>query len=106
MPKVNIGDAVRLPIPLAPMKEQVAVACRLREMFETHTDALESAKSAFASYAVLNQSILAKAFRGELVPQDPNDEPANVLLERIRAEREAAEAVKKASKKTRGRKGR
>jgi restriction endonuclease S subunit len=35
----------------------------------------------------LDQAVLAKAFRGELVPQDPNDEPASVLLERIRAER-------------------
>jgi len=33
----------------------------------------------------LTQSILAKAFRGELVPQDPNDEPAEKLLARIRA---------------------
>lgn len=32
----------------------------------------------------LTQSILAKSFRGELVPQDPNDEPASALLERIR----------------------
>ena len=34
----------------------------------------------------LTQSILAKAFRGELVPQDQNDEPASVLLERIKRE--------------------
>jgi len=39
---------------------------------------------------MLNHSILAKAFRGELVPQDPNDEPASALLARIKAERTAA----------------
>jgi len=38
----------------------------------------------------LTQSILAKAFRGELVPQDPNDEPASALLERIKAEKDGS----------------
>jgi type I restriction enzyme S subunit len=41
----------------------------------------------------LNQSILAKAFRGALVPQDPNDEPAQVLLDRIRRERDGQGAA-------------
>ena len=47
----------------------------------------------------LRQSILKRAFSGQLVPQDPNDEPASVLLERIRAQREAEPAAASASKK-------
>jgi type I restriction enzyme S subunit len=46
----------------------------------------------------LDQAVLAKAFRGELVPQDPADEPAGVLLDRIRAERAAAPKVKRGRK--------
>ena len=46
----------------------------------------------------LTQSILAKAFRGELVPQYPNDEPASVLLERIKAQRTAAPKAKRGRK--------
>lgn len=46
----------------------------------------------------LDQAVLAKAFRGELVPQDPEDEPAGVLLERIRAGRGAAPRAKRGQK--------
>jgi type I restriction enzyme S subunit len=45
--------------------------------------------------AAQRQNILRAAFAGQLVPQDPNDEPASVLLERIRAERAARDAAKK-----------
>lgn len=54
-------------------------------------------------------SILAKAFRGQLVPQDPNDEPASVLLARICAEREKTDVkggtAKKHKRKPRPSKG-
>ena len=46
----------------------------------------------------LTQSLLAKAFRGELVPQDPRDEPASVLLEQIKQERAELKEKKKTQK--------
>ncbi len=46
----------------------------------------------------LSQSLLAKAFKGELVPQDPNDVPAEKLLARIQAEREKLKPAKKSRK--------
>jgi type I restriction enzyme S subunit len=47
----------------------------------------------------LHQSILKWAFEGKLVDQDPNDEPASVLLERIKAERERTAPVRKRAKR-------
>ena len=47
----------------------------------------------------IEQSVLAKAFRGELAPQDPNDEPAEELLKRILAEKAKLQAANKKSKR-------
>ncbi|MCU0837166.1 MAG: hypothetical protein MUE49_00400 [Rhodospirillales bacterium] len=49
----------------------------------------------------MSQSILAKAFRGERVPQDPNDEPASALLARIKAERAAATSNRRGGRRQR-----
>jgi type I restriction enzyme S subunit len=78
-----------LSIPLPHLEEQR----RLRTEIEERLVAVERLRFAFDEAlrrgSTLRRSILATAFRGELVPQDPDDEPASVLLERIAAERAA-----------------
>lgn len=87
-----------LRLSLPPLEEQTEIVRRVEQLF-AFTDQLEAKiKSAQARVNQLTQSILAKAFRGELVPQDPNDEPASVLLERIKAQRAAAPKAKRGRK--------
>jgi type I restriction enzyme, S subunit len=75
-----------LSIRICTLPEQQEIVRRV-ESFFTLADQLEARYlKAKAHVDKLTQSILAKAFRGELVPQDPNDEPASKLLERIRSE--------------------
>lgn len=74
----------KLPIPLPPLDEQRMVGERIEAAF-ARADRLEAeASRARALLDRLEASILDKAFRGELVPQDPNDEPASVLLAQVR----------------------
>ncbi|WP_288990447.1 restriction endonuclease subunit S [uncultured Sphingopyxis sp.] len=82
-------------IALPPVEEQREIVSRLKTAL-TRADRME-AEGARARALIdrLEAAILAKAFRGELVPQDPNDEPASVLLDRIRAERAAAPKAKR-----------
>lgn len=86
---INLADVRRLPVALPPYEEQTEIVRRVERLF-AFADQLEArVEAAQARIDRLTQSILAKAFRGELVPQDPNDEPASVLLERIKAQRAA-----------------
>ncbi len=76
-----------MPLLLPSLDEQQEIVRRVEALLKT-ADALEARyHKAKAHIDKLTQSILAKAFRGELVPQDPNDEPASVLLQRIRKSR-------------------
>ena len=90
MPGLNLRDVRRLPVALCPLNEQVTIQAKVAQHMGSLVSARSAAEAAAVNLATLNQAILAKAFRGELVPQDPNDEPASVLLERIRHERAAA----------------
>lgn len=81
------------------ISEQTEIV-RLVEQYFALADTLEkNLVNAKQRVDNLTQSILAKAFRGELVPQDPNDEPADKLLARIKAARLEAEKIEKAAKK-------
>jgi type I restriction enzyme S subunit len=85
-PNINASVIERLQLPIP---NSIAVQEEVIHQVETAfawIDRLASeATSARKLVDHLDQAILAKAFRGELVAQDPNDEPASKLLERIRA---------------------
>lgn len=82
-------------IALPPVEEQKEVVARIKAAI-ARADRLEAeAARARALLDRLETALLAKAFRGELVPQDPNDEPAQILLDRIRTHRAAAPKVKR-----------
>lgn len=94
---IHIGKAglAKTKLPVPPQDEQQSILARFDAAFG-RADRLEAeAARARALLDRLESAILAKAFRGELVPQDPNDEPASVLLDRIRAERAERAAAPK-----------
>jgi type I restriction enzyme S subunit len=93
-------EAVHVPVPSIDVQKKVV---RVIETAYTWIDRLASeATSARKLIDHLDQAVLAKAFRGELVPQDPNDEPASVLLGRIREERRMMPAARKTPAKAVG----
>lgn len=88
-----------LPVALTPIEEQrELVRLSMKQLAGIDVSSDKVAESGWFQ-SQLDPSILAKAFRGELVLQDPRDEPASEFLARIRATREAEDASKKKSGK-------
>jgi type I restriction enzyme, S subunit len=98
-PCLYINRISALQIPFPPLEEQKEIVRRVEDLFK-FADQIEARYKKARSYTdKLTQSILAKAFRGELVPQDERDEPASVLLERIKAENSAQPKTAKGKQK-------
>ncbi len=87
---INIGDLKLLQIRLPNRPKQDEIVLRFKAALAATQNLTASVNSGIERAERLQASILSKAFRGELVPQDPNDEPASVLLERIRASKPQA----------------
>jgi type I restriction enzyme S subunit len=87
---INAKKLAAYPLELPLIEEQQEIVRRAQHLF-TLADQLEARLNAARKIVDrLTPALLVKAFRGELVPQDPGDEPASVLLERVAATRRAA----------------
>jgi type I restriction enzyme S subunit len=88
---VSQTTLLALPVPLPPLAEQQRIVAEV----ERHLSGIDAAENVVSTNLKraerLRQAILQLAFQGKLVPQDPTDEPASALLERIRAERERSQ---------------
>ncbi|MBL9155792.1 MAG: restriction endonuclease subunit S [Verrucomicrobiales bacterium] len=94
-PNLNAPTIEAIPIPLCSLPEQQEIVRMLDEQFEVIEQNEREIDAALKRSEALRQSILKRAFTGQLVPQDPADEPAAELLASVRAAREEIKPVPK-----------
>jgi type I restriction enzyme S subunit len=90
----HLEDLRKATITYIPNEEQASLVLEIESRLSVCDKIEESIEQSLKLSEALRQSILKKAFEGKLVPQNPNDEPATVLLERIRQEREQSDKAK------------
>ena len=93
-PHLSFDQLEAVLVPLPPLDEQVQVVNVVADILRTCEQTEAELVALFKQSAAQRKNILKAAFSGQLVPQDPNDEPASVLLARIRTERALRAAVK------------
>jgi type I restriction enzyme S subunit len=94
-----ITNCRRLPIPLPPVNEQHRIVAEADRLLSITTEIELDTERQLSLLGRLRQSILNWAFEGRLVDQDPADEPAAKLLERIKADRDATGAAPRRRRK-------
>jgi type I restriction enzyme S subunit len=99
VPQINNKNILPLIFPLYPLEIQLLIVQEIESRLSVCDKIEENIEQGLQQAEALRQSILKKSFEGKLVPQDPNDEPARVLLERIKEERVEAQSEKKTKTK-------
>jgi type I restriction enzyme, S subunit len=92
---INQTDVKQTMVAIPPRDEQVAIRSLYAALSASLDSIARASETAIARTRRLRSSILAAAFSGELAPQDPSDEPASLLLERIAADRASSNGFKK-----------
>ncbi|MFA7275854.1 MAG: restriction endonuclease subunit S [Pseudobdellovibrionaceae bacterium] len=98
-PRINTTQLKSFLVPVCSSAEQDEIMAELSKTLSLILNAENTIDGELQKSEALRQSILKKAFSGQLVAQDPNDEPASVLLKRIRAEKESQSPQRKTKSK-------
>jgi type I restriction enzyme, S subunit len=105
--KKSIGSAItriilrqikEILIPLPPLEEQEQIVSQIEQGFSLIENTQNIVNSTLQALQTMKMSVLKQAFEGKLVPQDPNDEPAQILLEKIKATKDAQPTKKRRTK--------
>ena len=87
IPSLRRDDVYALEIPLPSIEEQEQIVSQIEQSFSLLENTQNIVNSTLQTLEIMQMSVLKQAFEGKLVPQDPNDEPAEILLEQIKKQK-------------------
>ena len=86
---LNLGIIKKTKIPLPSLEEQEQIVSQIEQSFSLIENTTQIVNSTLQKLQTMKMSVLKQAFEGKLVPQDPNDEPAQVLLDKIKSTKDS-----------------
>ena len=98
---LSLARLKKVEFPIPPLEEQERIVAEVQEILDSVKRLADAAEAGTKRAERLRKSLLAQAFAGRLVERDPADEPASLLLERIRAERAVRRPVRRARREGR-----
>ena len=104
MPKIDQGKVGKVRVPIPPLDEQLAILAEMNRRLSLVDAAVRAVQNGLGKCTQVRKSVLAAAFTGQLSTQDAREEPACVLLDRIKGQRQAAEPARKPGRKPRAKK--